>query len=95
MLSLKSYLQELESRVVTGKFLQELDASNAVSIAVDCEQVIQMGNGWNVPNIVAFEVEVLQVLVLSKAVAKVAHLGILSVLQGQCRERIWASIYLQ
>lgn len=87
-----SYLQKLESSVVTRKFLQELDASNAVRVAVDCEQVIQMGNGWDVPNIVALEVEMLQVLVLSQAVAKITHLGILSVLQRQRRERIWASI---
>ena len=47
-----AYLQELESGIVSGEFFEELDASNAIGVAIDGQQVVQVRNGLNVSDVV-------------------------------------------
>ena len=87
----QTYLQELKL-VTASERLQESDASNAVRRSIDSQEVAQIADRFNVTKIVALEVQVLQVLVLLQAITKIAHLRIISVLHGQGRESVRASI---
>ena len=87
-----TYLQELQSLVVSSEFFEELDVTDAVGVAVDSQQVVQMRNGVNFSDVVALEIEVLQMLELSQLVAQVSNLRLLSVLQSQSRESVRGSI---
>ena len=84
----RTYLQELQSLIVTGEFFEELDVTDAVGVAVDSQQVVQMRNGVNFSDVVSLEIEVLQMLELSQLVAQVTDLRFLSVFQRQSRESI-------
>ena len=84
----ETYLQELQSSVISRELFKELDARNTVSIAIDSEKVIQVCNRLNGTNVVAFQVEVLKMLVVSQLVAEITNLGILSVLQSQSGESV-------
>ena len=84
----ETYLQELQSSVISRELFKELDACNTVSIAIDSEKVIQVCNRFNGTNVVAFQVEVLKMLVVSQLVAEITNLGILSVLQSQSGESV-------
>ena len=87
-----TYLQELQSLIVSGELFEELDRADVVGVAIDSQQVVQVRNGVNFPNVVALEIEVLQMLELSQLVAQVANLRLLSVLQCQRRESIRCAI---
>ena len=88
----RTYLQELQSLIVSGELFEELDSADVVGVAIDSEQVVQVRNGVNFPNVVVLEIEVLQMLELSQLVAQVANLRLVSVLQCQRRESIRCAI---
>lgn len=90
-----TYLQELKSSSIAGQLLQELDASNAVCVAIDGQEVVEVSNRSNVSDVVTFEVQVLQMLVIFQFIAQVSHLGILSVFHCEGRESIRATICLR
>ena len=87
-----TYLQELQSLIVSGELFEELDTADVVGVAIDSQQVVQVRNGVNFPNVIALEIEVLNMLKLSQLVAQVANFRVLSVLQCQRRESIRCSI---
>ena len=84
MLSLgATYLEELQV-LGAAKLLKELDALDGVGVGVDGEEVLQVTDAVDGLDLVLFQVQVLQVLVLLQLSAKVRNFGLLDRQGGEC-----------